>query len=352
MSSSSKNSPLPEASGVQKYKLKDLGLSLLQRTGYHSGLTKEKREHQHGTRMLRVPCSFYKTVRNENITVTNIFHYPTKQECRYPDNSYFAIFAGNHHTSKMILLSCAKTMSRPPLKEGKKGTDPLFGKEAHEIALAFAQCTAGRIASLTAPSAETGQRKLLSIPKFSFDRHRCATGLESIYRNRIQDAESKRFHRSRNRLCPKRSRRYLVLRIAPPARQNQTLPCRRKYRSTRMGRYPPFRLLATETHPLSPARNRSTRRDTIQLGQRRNASSFRLENRRNASPYHHAPIPSTTQRRLENNRHLHQNGSRRTYRLLVEKQNRKRQQLQAFEWEGFRFNELRSNDCGLLFTHE
>ena len=32
-------------------------------------------------------------------------------------------------------------MSRPPLKEGKKGTDPLFGKEAHEIALAFAQCT-------------------------------------------------------------------------------------------------------------------------------------------------------------------------------------------------------------------
>lgn len=91
--------------------------------------------------MLRVPCSFYKTVRNENITVTNIFHYPTKRECRYPDNSYFAIFAGNHHTSKMILLSCAKTMSRPPLKEGKKGTDPLFGKEAHEIALAFAQCT-------------------------------------------------------------------------------------------------------------------------------------------------------------------------------------------------------------------
>lgn len=32
-------------------------------------------------------------------------------------------------------------MSRPPLKEGKRGTDPLFGKEAHEIALAFAQRT-------------------------------------------------------------------------------------------------------------------------------------------------------------------------------------------------------------------
>ena len=125
------------------------------------------------------------------------------------------------------------------------------------------------------------------------------------------------------------------LRIAPPARQNQTLPCRRKYRSTRMGRYPPFRLLATETHPLSPARNRSTRRDTIQLGQRRNASSFRLENRRNASPYHHAPIPSTTQRRLENNRHLHQNGSRRTYPLLVEKQNRKPRTAASFRMGRF-----------------
>lgn len=210
-----------------------------------------------------------------------------------------------------------------------------------------------RIASLTAPSAKTGQRKLSSIPKFSFNRHRCATGLESIYRNRIQDAESKRFHRSRNRLCPRTFAHHLFcLRIAPPARQNQTLPCRRKYRSTQMGRYPPFRLLATETHPLSPARNRSTRRDTIQLGQRRNASSFRLENRRNASPYHHAPIPSTTQRRLENNRHLHQNGSRRTYPLLVENKIENPEQLQAFEWEGFRFNELRSDNYNYIFTHE
>ena len=210
-----------------------------------------------------------------------------------------------------------------------------------------------RIASLTAPSAKTGQRKLLSIPKFSFDRHRCATGLESIYRNRIQDAESKRFHRSRNRLCPRPfANNRFWLRVAPPARQIKPYRAEGNIALPEWGDIPLFDYWRPKLTPY-----------LLQEIEARGGILFNLASDEMRRLFDWKTV-ETQARIITPQFQVRHNDGWKTIviytkmargaltRYLLKNKIENPEQLQAFEWEGFRFNELRSDNYNYIFTHE
>lgn len=66
----------------------------------------------------------------------------------------------------MILLSCAKTMSRPSQKEAATGSQPRWAKEAHEIALALAQCSPDELRRLLRVPAKIAEENFLRYQAF------------------------------------------------------------------------------------------------------------------------------------------------------------------------------------------
>lgn len=244
-------------------------------------------------------------------------------------------------------------MSRPPLKEGKKGTDPLFGKEAHEIALAFAQCTPDELRRLLHLPPKLANENFYRYQNFhSTDTVaqpalKAYTGIvfKTLNPNDFTEAEIA-YAQERLRIT---SFVYGLLRpldkIKPyRAEGNIALP--------EWGDIPLFDYWRPKLTPY-----------LLQEIEARGGILFNLASDEMRRLFDWKTV-ETQARIITPQFQVRHNDGWKTIviytkmargaltRYLLKNKIENPEQLQVFEWEGFRFNELRSDNYNYIFTHE